>query len=401
MSLTVALRPGGERRVSRGHAWVFADELAVQARQLPPGGVVSVVDARGRFIGQGLANPASLIAIRLLSRDRSDDLDSVGFYEQRLAQAWRARAAVLPGRQSVRVVSGDGDGLSGLVLDRYQPLEGGGPIVVAQLTSLGLDQRRELLQQAVQAVLSPAGGVLRNDLSVRALEGLPQQVETWFGEVPAELSIAEGAARFRVDPFHGQKTGFFLDQVENRAWGAARCGGCRVLDAYAHTGAWAVQALLAGASSAVAVDSSPRAAELIARHGQDNGLGERLRVIQGDARQVMETMAREGQRFERVMIDPPAFAKSRKDAGAALRGYRQVNRLALQLVTPGGLLFSSSCSHHIEEERFLGEILIAAAELGLSLRLVRRGEQGPDHPVHPSMPETRYLKHLVFRVEAS
>lgn len=399
MSTVVALHPGRERRVAQGHAWVFADELAVQARTLPPGGVVSVVDARGRFIGQGLANPSSLIAVRLLSRDRRDDLDSAEFYERRLAQAWRARQAVLPGRENLRVVSGDGDGLSGLVLDRYQPVEGGPPVVVAQLTSLGMDQRRGLLGAAVQAVLSPGGGLLRNDLSVRSLEGLPQEVEPWFGEVPAELQIAEGPARFRVEPYLGQKTGFFLDQVDNRAWGAARCGGCRVLDTYAHTGAWAVQALLAGAQEAVAVDSSPRAAELIRRHGQDNGLGEALRVVQGDARVVMEQLAREGQRFDRVMVDPPAFAKSRKDAGAALRGYRQVNRLALQLVEPGGLLFSSSCSHHIEEERFLDEILVAGAELGRTLRLVRRGEQGPDHPVHPRMPETRYLKHLVFRVE--
>lgn len=395
----VRLRPGRHRRVEAGHGWVFADELEEPARQLPAGGVVAVEDARGRFLGLGHANPSSLIAVRLLSRDPSADLDGLAFYRQAIERAWRRRRAVLPERESVRVVAGDADGLGGLVLDRYQPDDGGPAVVVAQLTSLGMDRRRDLLTAAVREVLAPGSGVLRNDPSVRTLEGLPLEVEPWFGQPPSELRIQEGRARFLVEPMEGQKTGFFLDQVENRAWASPRFHGQTVLDAYAHTGAWAVQAALHGAERAVAIDSSPRACELMTRHGRLHALDGRYAVVQGDAREVMAELARQGQRFSRVLVDPPAFARSRKTAGAALRAYRQVNRLALALVEDGGLLFSSSCSHHIDEDRFLEEIQQAAASLHRRLALVRRGEQGPDHPVHPAMPETRYLKHLVFCVD--
>jgi 23S rRNA (cytosine1962-C5)-methyltransferase len=210
---TAVLRPGAERRVARGHAWVFSNELHSPVTELPPGGAVAVRDARGRFLGLGHANPASLIAVRILSRDPRDDLDGVDFYAARIAAAWQARRLLLPGRDSVRVVAGDADLLSGLVVDRYADTGGAGAILSVQLTSLGMEARRDLLAQALQRVLAPAGAVLRGDVSVRALEGLPQQVEDWFGAVPTQVIIAEGAARFRVDPRQGQKTGFFLDQV--------------------------------------------------------------------------------------------------------------------------------------------------------------------------------------------
>ena len=399
---TAVLRLGAERRVASGHAWVFSNELHSPVTDLPPGGAVAVRDARGRFLGLGHANPASLIAVRILSRDPRDDLDSVDFYAERLAQAWQARRLLLPGRESLRVVAGDADGLSGLVVDRYAPAgaeQGDGAVLSVQLTSLGMERRRELLAQALQRVLSPAGAILRGDVSVRSLEGLPQQVEDWFGAVPEQVLIAEGPARFRVDPRQGQKTGFFLDQVDNRAWAAARAGGARVLDVYAHTGAWAVQALLAGASSAVAIDASDRACAMIQAHARDNGLADRLQVIQGDARVALQELAARGERFDLVSLDPPAFAKTRKAAAPALKAYRQVNRLGMALVRPGGLLFTSSCSHHIHEERFQEQVALAAQDLGRPARIVRRGEQGPDHPVHPAMPETRYLKHLVLHLE--
>ena len=398
MTPTVLLRPGAERRVSQGHTWVFANELASPVKDLPPGGAVAVRDARGRFVGLGHANPASLIAVRLLSRDPGVDLDAPAFYAERIAQAWQARRQVLPARDSVRVVAGDADGLSGLVVDRYAPADGGPPLLSVQLTSLGMESRRALLAQALAEVLGPAGAVLRNDVGVRALEGLPEEVVDWFGQVPDEVVIAEGPARFRVDLRRGQKTGFFLDQVENRAWGTARARGARVLDAYAHTGAWAVQALLAGAASATALDVSERATALIQAHGRDNGVSDRLEVVQGDAREALSAMAARGLAFDLVFLDPPAFAKTRKKAAVALKAYRQVNRLGIALVKPGGLLFTSSCSHHIHEDRFLDEVAAAARDLGRMARIVRRGEQAPDHPVHPAMPETRYLKHLVLQL---
>ncbi|NOY27413.1 MAG: class I SAM-dependent rRNA methyltransferase [Oligoflexia bacterium] len=395
---TVVLRPGHERRVAGGHAWVFANELSTPVKGLPPGGSVTLVDARGRFIGRGHANPASLIAVRILSRDPAADLDSVEFYAQRLSQALEARRVALPGRMTFRAAAGDADGLSGLIVDRYAPVDGGPPVLSVQLTSLGMDQRRELLAQALSDLHQPAGAILRNDVGVRALEGLAVGVEEWFGTVPETVSIAEGPARFRVDLRHGQKTGFFLDQVDNRAWAAARCSGRRVLDGYAHTGAWAVQALLAGATTAVALDVSRRACDLIDQHGRDNGVADRLSVICGDGPQHLAAMAHDGQRFDMVFLDPPAFAKTRKKAAGALKAYRKLNRLGMQLVAPGGLLFTSSCSHHIQEDRFVDELAHAARDLGRLARIVRRGQQGPDHPVHPAMPQTRYLKHLVVQL---
>jgi len=396
--LVVHLAPGRDRRVAQGHAWVFANELATPVRELVPGAAVEVRDARGRFLGRGHGNPASLIAVRILSRDPAADLDDADFYADRIAQAWQARRAVLPGRESLRVVAGDADLLGGVVVDRYAPVGGGPALLSVQLTSLGMDQRRPLLAQALTRVLAPGGIILRNDVGVRALEGLEQGVEDWLGEVPGEVAIAEGAARFRVDLRHGQKTGFFLDQVENRAWSLPRVGGARVLDAYAHTGAWAIQALLHGASAATALDVSERACAQITLHGQDNGVAERLTVIQDDARQALRELAARGERFEVVFLDPPAFAKTRKKAAVALKAYREINRLGMALVAPGGLLFTSSCSHHIHEERFQDEVAQAARDLGRLARIVRRGEQAPDHPVHPAMPETRYLKHLVLQL---
>lgn len=374
--------------VRPGHPWVFSNEiLEPPVVSLPPGDAVEVVDRGGRPVGRGYCNPHSLITIRLLTRGDAD-IDAPAFYRDRLATALALRERVLPGRRSYRVCAGEADGLPGFILDRFED------VLVAQVTTLGMERRKPLLREAVEAVLAPRGAFLRNDVGARALEGLGQDNEVWFGEVPERVAFEENGVRLVCDPREGQKTGFFFDQAENRRFAASRCVGARVLDVYAHTGAWALHALVAGAREAVAIDSSGPACRLIAENAALNGVS--LQIIEADARAAMERLHAAGERFDVVCIDPPAFAKSRKTAGVALGGYKAVNAAAARLVRPGGLLFSSSCSHHVLADRFEDAVVSGVRQAGRSAVLVRRGGQAPDHPILPGVPETEYLKHLVF-----
>jgi 23S rRNA (cytosine1962-C5)-methyltransferase len=392
-AMQIRLRPRHDRRLRRGHPWVFANEIDGDVAALPRGGVVDVTDARGEHLGRGTANPASLIAVRVLTRDRSDDPDSAAFYARRLREALARRERVCPGRRSLRLVHGEGDDLPGLVVDRY------GDHVVAQLGTLGMELRKDLLEAALREVVAPAGAVLRSEGPARRLEGLEDERRAWFGEVPDETEIEESGVRFGVGLLEGQKTGHFHDQAPNRAALAPLCRGADVLDVYANSGGFGLHALVAGAASCLFVDRSAQCAEAIRANAARNGVAERARALVADGKDTLQQLVRDGRRFGVVMLDPPAFAKTRKAAGAALKGYLDVNALGMRLVEPGGLLATSSCSWHVEEERFLEVVVEAAARAGRRLALVRRGEQGPDHVIRPEIPETRYLKHLVFRVE--
>jgi 23S rRNA (cytosine1962-C5)-methyltransferase len=378
--------------VRPGHPWIFANEiLDPPVAALPPGDAVEVADPKGRVVGRGYCNPHSLITIRLLTRGEAD-IDAVGFYRERLHAALALRERVLPGRRSMRLCAGEADGLPGLILDRYED------VVVAQITTLGMERRKEFLRRAVKDVIAPRGAYLRNDVGARALEGLPTENELWFGEVPDRVRFDENGIQLEANPREGQKTGFFFDQAENRRFAASRCTGATVLDVYAHVGAWALYALAAGATSATTIDASGPACRDIEANARLNGVADRLRVIESDAREAMERLLAAGERFDVVCIDPPAFAKSRKKAGIALAAYKTVNSLAAKLVKPGGLLFSSSCSHHVLPDRFEDAVVTGIRHAGRSAVLVRRGGQAPDHPILPGVPETEYLKHLAFVV---
>jgi 23S rRNA (cytosine1962-C5)-methyltransferase len=391
--VVVRLRPGADRRVAGGHCWVFSNELSTPVASLPLGGAVDVLDARGRFLGRGTANPHSLIAVRILSRDPQDDVDSVAFYERRLRAAAAMRARLLPGRRSLRMVSSEGDGLPGLIVDQFED------VIAVQLGTLGMELRRERLEAALRSALGVRGAVLRNESPSRSLEGLPRGSERWFGEVPERVMLEEGGVRLFADVLGGQKTGFFFDQAENRAFARPRVAGERVLDVYANTGAWGLGALLHGASRCDFIEINAATAALILDNAALNGVADRANSIAGDARVVMEGLLAQNQRYGAVFLDPPAFAKTRAKAPVALRAYANINALAMRLVAPGGLLFSSSCSYHVQEDRFLEAVMAGARMAGRRLRVVRRGEQAPDHPVDPAVPETRYLKHLVLHLE--
>ena len=389
----VRLRSGADRRVAGGHCWVFSNELAGDVSALPLGGAVDVLDARGRFLGRGTANPHSLIAVRILSRSADDDVDSVDFYERRLRAAAALRARLLPGRRSMRVVSSEGDGLPGLIVDQFED------VIAVQLGTLGMELRRDRLALALQRALGVRGAVLRNESPSRSLEGLPRGSEAWFGEVPARVQLEEGGVRLFADVMGGQKTGFFFDQAENRAFARPRVAGARVLDVYANTGAWGLGALLHGAASCDFIEINAATAALINDNAALNGVADRAHSIAGDARVVMERLLAQNEQYGVIFLDPPAFAKTRAKAPVALRAYANINALAMRLVEPGGLLFTSSCSYHVHEDRFLEAVMAGARMAGRRLRVVRRGEQAPDHPVDPAVPETRYLKHLVLHLE--
>lgn len=388
----LTLRPKRDRRVKSGHPWVFSNELEPGFVDLEPGSAVDVFDAKGAFVGRGMVSPHSLIAVRICSRLRKEDLDSPIFFASRLREALAYRAAVYPGRTALRMVHAEADFLPGLVIDRF------GDQLAVQINTVGMEVRKPQLREALESVLGPTGVVLRNDNKVRELEGLEQGRSIWFGEVPEHVDFEEFGVHFRVPLMGGQKTGHFFDQAENRAQAGKLCAGRTVLDLYSNSAGWALHALKNGATHATAVDKSEPNAGVAMANAERNGVADRLEAVVAEGTGYMEYLVAKGTRFGAVVLDPPAFAKSKKTAGNALRGYTRINAMGMTLLQPGGFLFTSSCSHHIPEERFIEALTKAADNAGRVIRIVRRGEQAADHPVLPVVPESRYLKCITLQV---
>ncbi len=390
--VTVHLKPKHDRRVANGHPWVFSNEIAEGVKDLPAGGVVDVMSAKGKFLGRGYGNPNSLIAVRILSRRRKEDINAPWFYAQRMREALELRQAVYPGRKSMRLVYSEGDLLPGLIIDRYDD------VLSVQIGTLGMEVRKDALRQAIEEVYGPRAAVLRNDSPVRSLEGLERTRGVWFGDCPDEVTFDEFGVKFTASTLGGQKTGHFFDQIDNKRWAAPLMKGRTVLDVYANTGGWALHGLAAGATHATVVDSDEANAERALANAEANGFGGKLTAWGTEGKKTLQKMVVEGQRFGCVVLDPPAFAKQRKAAGSALRGYQEINALGLTLTEAGGYFFTSSCSFHVHEDRFLEAVHKAARECGRRIQMIHRGEQASDHPVLPAVPETRYLKSFAFRV---
>ena len=386
------LKPKHDKRVRSGHPWVFSNEIQDKITDISPGETVDITDAKGAFIGRGYCNPRSLIAVRILSRNRKEDIDQASFFEQRLRNAKRYRESIYPGRESMRLIHAEGDQLPGLVIDRYDG------VLAVQITTLGMEHRKQQLREAIERVYEPKGVILRSEGRNRQLEGLEDENGVWFGEIADELIFDEFGVRFAVQPLHGQKTGHFFDQAENRFFAGKLCNNRSVLDVYANSGGWALHALKNGADYAITIDKAPLNAERAEANAALNGFADKLEAHTAEGRRTLIDMIEQNMRFGAVMLDPPAFAKTRKAANNAIRGYQEINKLGLCLVEPGGLLFTSSCSFHVQEDRYVDAIQQAAFEVGRRLRLIRRGEQAPDHPVIPCIPETRYLKSYAFEV---
>lgn len=388
-----AVNKRAARRIAAGHPWVFANELDVPARELPVGGTVDITAPDGRFLGRGYANPKALIAVRICTRDKGQHLHLPGFWAARIREAIAWRAQIYPGSVDHRLIHGEADGIPGLYLDRF------GDVVSAHVTTLGIEQRLPVILEALRDALPElTSGVLRNDDHARTLEGLPTGRGTWFGDPPEHVEISEGGVRFRVAPLGGQHSGHAFRQRANRAFAASLAKGRSVLDVYAGSGAWGLHALRAGAESVMFIDKNLEACEATEANVALNGFEGQVDILKDEARRALIAMVGQGDRFGMVILDPPPFAKSKKASSSALKGYREINAVAMQLILPGGLLFTTSRSQHIFEDRFLGVIHEAAKGTGKRLKLIRRGDPSADHPLPSGMPELRGLKCLGFQV---
>lgn len=391
MSL-LQLKKNEDRRLRLGHPWIYSNEVDTMATPLTaftPGQQVQVVAHGGKILGMAYVNPHSLIAARVFNRDEHPLDRSLLIHRLNIALSLRERLFPTP---HYRVVHGEADGLPGLVVDRY------GDVLVAQLTTAGMDAVREAVVEALVKVFKPTGVLLRNDSSNRELEGLTRGVELAFGDVPQQVELVENGARFMVRPWDGQKTGWFYDQADNRARLPRYVQGKRVLDLFSYMGGWGVQALRHGASEAVCVDASKLALEQCRINADLNDVGAGLKTLEGDVFEVLKRLREERERFDVVICDPPAFIKRRKDANAGLEAYRRVNQMAIQVMANDGILISCSCSHHLQREKLPELMWAAARHVDRNMQILEFGHQSADHPVHAAIPETDYLKAVVARI---
>lgn len=391
------LKKNEERRVRAGHLWVFSNEINTTKSPLTacqPGEAATLHSADGRALGSGYVNPASLIAFRLVSRNSEMPLDA-DLLRRRLGRALALREQLFA-VPYYRLCHGEGDFLPGLVVDRF------GDLVSVQITTAGMERLKDDVVAVLVELLQPSTVVLRNDTGSRQLEGLPLYVETPIGSLPDNTEILEGNMRCEA-PFApdkgGQKTGWFYDQRRNREVTASLVTkGSSVLDAFSYVGGFGCAAAVAGAGRVTFMDASASALAAAETNLTRNAPQCDGEAVKGDALNVLAELKEAGRRFDVVCIDPPAFIKRRKDAAEGLVAYRRVNDLAIQLATDGGIVVSSSCSHHLEAEALHRLMTQSAVKRGLCAQLLHQGMQGPDHPIHPAMPETAYLKCFVMRV---
>lgn len=387
------LKRGEDARLRAGHLWVFSNEVDVERSPLTgfaPGDACAIVDHRGKAIGVGYVNPNSLIAARLVARGLEHALDtSLIVHRLNVALSLRERLYAQP---YYRLVFGEADGLPGLTVDRF------GDVLVAQATTAGMDRRKDEIRDALVKVIKPRQLWWKNDAGIRALEHLAEVVELGHGEPGGEVFAREGRLEFRIDPVGGQKTGWFYDQRENRDQLARLVAGKRVLDMFSYLGGWGIRAAAEGASEVVCVDASAAAVETIAANAERNGVGERVRALRADAFDHLRALREARERFDVVILDPPAFIKRKKDAAEGRLAYRRLNELGMQVLARDGLLVTCSCSHHLPRAALLDGVQQGARHLDRQVQMLIALQQAPDHPVHPAIAETEYLKGFICRV---
>lgn len=388
------LKKNEEKRLLQGHVWVYSNEIDTKQTPLShftSGQLVEVVDSRERFLGRGYVNPHTLLCARLLTKDQRVTIDQ-DFFSKRIQAALQLRERLFP-EPYYRLIYGESDYLPGLIVDRY------GDLLVVQLTTAGMELLKVTLIAALQLVLPSTAILLRNDHSMRLLEGLSQTVEAAVGQPPQQCLVRENGASYWISPWTGQKTGWFYDHRDNRRQLQSFARGKRVLDVFSYVGAWAMQAALGGAASVWAVDSSASALEKCKENAELNKVEKLLTTHQGDAFELLKQFAAEKQQFDVIVLDPPAFIKKRKDFSAGFLAYRRLNTLALELLAPQGLLITASCSHHLAAADLQEAVLLASVSARSNLQILKRGHQAMDHPVHPAIPETDYLKALFCGVQ--
>ncbi|MDX2463199.1 MAG: class I SAM-dependent rRNA methyltransferase [Porticoccus sp.] len=390
--LSLRLKKGAGRRLRAGHLWVYSNEVdtaVTPLKTMPAGSEVVVEDASGKFVAMAVANPGSLICARLYSQEQGRGLDQP-LIVHRLQQALQFREACFS-KPFYRAIFGDSDLLPGLVVDRF------GDYLSVQLTTTGMDQRRDEVVAALDEVFSPKGILFRNQGPFRKMEGLAEAVEVAAGEVPDLVELEENGTRFLAPVMTGQKTGWFYDHRINRQQLQQLSKDKTVLDVYSYVGGWGVQAAVAGAKSVTCIDASGDALDLAQQNAELNNYRGPFSCLQGKANDIMKALVDAGQMFDVVVLDPPAFIKRKKDQRQGEKAYHQANQLALRLLSPGGILVSASCSMHLSQPMLMEVVKTAAAHRHRQLQVFSLGGQGPDHPIHPAIPETNYLKAIFAR----
>jgi 23S rRNA (cytosine1962-C5)-methyltransferase len=376
-------------RVTAGHNWIFSNELAESPKKFSPGSIIEVRDMKDNFIGIGYINPNSLIAVRLLTRNM-ETIDS-SFFRKRITDALDYRRSMGICGDSFRAVFGESDFLPGLIADKY------GDCLVLQFLTLGMETLRETIMPILDEVFSPSVIILKNDSLSRSLEGMPLYKETVKGPLDKLPVIHEGDISFEIDPLAGQKTGFFLDQRENRLAFSELVNEGTGLDLFCYCGAWGLQLAKKGLKVTF-VDDSETALAQVRKNAMRNAVDDRCVCLKSDVFPFLKTEINSGRTYDFIVLDPPAFVKSRLKIKEALRGYREINTLAMKLLKQGGLLATSSCSYHVDRQAFLDMLCNSAKDAQKQFRLVEYRSQGKDHPILLSMPETEYLKCVFMRL---
>ena len=387
------LKPREERRIAGGHLWIFSNEVDTARTPLTafePGALCRVLAGNDRFLGFAYVNPHALICARILGRDPGlAPGKSLLVRRLQVALALRERLYAQP---FYRLVYGESDGLPGLVLDRF------GDVLVGQIGTVGMEAMKPAILAALDKVIKPTTVIWKNDSGARELEGLPSYVETAMGPSVTEAIVEENGVRYLVPMGQGQKTGWFYDQSYNRQALLKYVHGARVLDVFCYLGAWGLAAARAGAREVLCVDSSAPALELLQRSVLANGLQDVVRSERADAFDALAALRAAGEKFDVVIVDPPAFIKRRKDLPKGQAAYRKLNQQAMQVLARDGILVSCSCSHHMGQDDLIATLQQAARHVDRFAQLVEVGGHAPDHPIHPAIPETRYLKSLFCRV---
>jgi len=386
----VHIARGRNQRIVEGHPWVFQGEVEKVSGEYTPGDIVAVVDNRGQFLGKGYINPRSQILVRMLTgRDEPVNRE---FFKRRLERAWAHRQRLLPDTSACRVVFGEADFLPGLIVDKF------GDILVVQTLALGIDRWLPDIVEILRDLLQPRGIFERNDVPVRNLEGLEQRKGRLYGEFDPRITIVENGLKIAVDVESGQKTGYFLDQRENRAAVRPYSKGARVLDCFSNVGGFALNAAAAGAKEVLVVDASEEALSAARQNAEQNGLADRLSFQAGNAFDILRRLEANGERFDTIVLDPPAFAKNKGALEGAVRGYKEINLRAMHMIPEGGFLITCSCSYHMTPDLFKAVVADAALDARRRLRLIEERSQGVDHPVVVGYDESHYLKCLIYEV---
>lgn len=394
MTLTpLRLRKHEDKRIKNGHLWIYSNEIDTQfspLKSFSTGQLVTLEAASGKPLGIAYINPNNLLCARIISRDHKQSIDrSLFIHRFKIARSLRDRVFEKP---FYRVIYGESDGLPGLIVDRFDQH------LVVQITTAGMEQQKQPIVEALEKVFKPQSILLRNDCNARKAESLPRDIQQALGITPESLEIEENHTRFLIHPHTGQKTGWFYDHRVSRQQIAQYVQGKRVLDVFSYIGAFGIQMANAGAEEVWSIDISAKALDELEQNAQLNSVADKMTCVEGDAFSAMSELKQQAEKFDVIIVDPPAFIKKKKDAKAGLKAYKKVNEAAMRLLNKDGILLSASCSMHLKTSELQEVLRAGSRHLDRNLQIIEQCHQGQDHPIHPAIPETRYIKGFISRV---